>query len=74
MFFSTFQRQVFKKIQPYSNYLTGETNLHFEILNSNLTRKIEIKSRHEIGYFTADHAGTEIKYKYIKERECFLFS
>ena len=52
-----------------SNYLAGETNLHFEILNSNLTQKIEIKSRHEIGYFTPDHTGTEIKYKYIKERD-----
>ena len=52
-----------------SNYLTGETNLHFEILNSNLTQKIEIKSRHEIGYFTPDHTGTEIKYKYVKEHD-----
>ena len=52
-----------------SNYLTGETNLHFEILNSNLTQKIEIKSRHEIGYFTPDPAMAETKYKYIKERD-----
>ena len=52
-----------------SNYLTGETNLHFEILNSNMTQKVEIKSRKEIGYFTADHIGIEIKYKYVKERD-----
>ena len=52
-----------------SNYLTCETNLHFEILNSNLTQKIEIKSRHEIGYFTPDHVGREIKYKYVKEHD-----
>ena len=52
-----------------SNYLTGETNLHFEILNSNMTRKVELKSRKEIGYFTPDHIGTEIKYKYVKERD-----
>ena len=52
-----------------SNYLTGETNLHFEILNSSMTQKVEIKSRKEIGYFTADHIGTEIKYKYVKERD-----
>ena len=31
-----------------SNYLTGNTNLHFEILNSNMTQKVEIKSRHEM--------------------------
>ena len=52
-----------------SNYLTGDTNLHFEILNSNMTRKVEIKSRHEIGYFTPDYVGTEIKYEYVKERD-----
>ena len=52
-----------------SNYLTGTTNLHLEILNSSMTRKVEIKSRHEIGYFTPDHAGTEIKYQYVKERD-----
>ena len=52
-----------------SNYLTGTTNLHLEILNSSMTQKVEIKSRHEIGYFTPDHAGAEIKYQYVKERD-----
>ena len=47
--------------------LTGETNLHFEILNSNLTQTLQINNRHEIGYFTPNHTGTEIKYKYVKE-------
>ena len=37
-----------------SNYLSADTNLHFEILNSNLTQTIEIKSKGEIGYFTPD--------------------
>ena len=50
-----------------SNYLSGNTNLHFEILNSNMTQTVEIKSRHEIGYFTQDCVGTEIKYEYVKE-------
>ena len=50
-----------------SNYLSGNTNLHFEILNSNMTQTVEIKSRHEIGYFTPDCVGTEIKYEYVKE-------
>ena len=49
------------------NYLSGNTNLHFEILNSNMTQTVEIKSRHEIGYFTPDCVGTEIKYEYVKE-------
>ena len=52
-----------------SNYLTGDTNLHFEILNSNMTQKVEIKSKHEIGYFTPDYVGTEIKYEYVKEKD-----
>ena len=52
-----------------SNYLTGNTNLHFEILNSNMTQKVEIKSRDEIGYFTPDYVGTEIKYEYVKESD-----
>ena len=47
--------------------LPGETNLHFEILNSNLTQTLQINNRHEIGYFTPNHTGTEIKYKYVKE-------
>ena len=50
-----------------SNYLSGNTNLHFEILNSNMTQTVEIKSKGEIGYFTPDYVGTEIKYEYVKE-------
>ena len=50
-----------------SNYLSGNTNLHFEILNSSMTQTVEIKSRGEIGYFTPDCVGTEIKYEYVKE-------
>ena len=54
-----------------NNYLTNETNLHFEIINLNLTQTLQINNKHEIGYFTADHTETEteIKYKYIKEYE-----
>ena len=50
-----------------SAYLTGETNLHLEILNSNLTQRFQINNRQEIGYFTPGNTGTEIKYKYVKE-------
>ena len=50
-----------------SNYLSGNTNLHFEILNSSMTQTVEIKSRGEIGYFTPDCVGTKIKYEYVKE-------
>ena len=50
-----------------SNYLSGNTNLHFEILNSSMTQTVEIKSRREIGYFTPDCVGTEIKYECVKE-------
>ena len=50
-----------------SNYLSGNTNLHFEILNSSMTQTVEIKSIHEIGYFIPDCVGTEIKYEYVKE-------
>ena len=49
-----------------SNYLSANTNLHFEILNSNMTQTVEIKSKGEIGYFTPDCIGTEIQYEYIK--------
>ena len=50
-----------------SNYLSADTNLHFEILNSNLTQTIEIKSKSEIGYFTPDYCfGKEIQYEYVK--------
>ena len=52
-----------------SNYLSGNTNLHFEILNSSMTQTLEIKSRHEIGYFILDNVGTEIKYEYVKESD-----
>ena len=52
-----------------SNYLSGNTNLHFEILNSNMTQTVEIKIRREIGYFTPDCVGTEIKYEYVKEND-----
>ena len=52
-----------------SNYLSGNTNLHFEIVNLNMTQKVEIKSTHEIGYFTPDCVGTEIKYEYVKETD-----
>ena len=50
-----------------SNYLSGNTNLHFEIVNSSMTQTVEIKSRGEIGYFTPDCVGTDIKYEYVKE-------
>ena len=50
-----------------SNYLSGNTELHFEIFNSNMTQTIEIKSKGEIGYFTPDCClGTEIQYEYVK--------
>ena len=52
-----------------SNYLSGNTNLHFEICNSNMTQTIEIKSQGEIGYFTPDCVGTEIKYEYVKDND-----
>ena len=50
-----------------SNYLSGNTNLNFEIVNSSMTQTVEIKSRSEIGYFTPDCVGTNIKYKYVKQ-------
>ena len=49
-----------------SNYLSGDTNLHFEILNSNITQTIEIRSKGEIGYFTPDCVGSKIQYEYVK--------
>ena len=52
-----------------SNHLSGNTNLHFEIFNSNMTQTVEIKSKGEIGYFTPDCVGTEIKYEYVKEND-----
>ena len=52
-----------------SNYLSGNTNLHFEILNSSMTQTIEIKRGHEIGYFTPDNVEAEIQYKYVKETD-----
>ena len=47
-------------------YLSANTNLHFEILNSNMTQTIEIKSKGEIGYFTPYSLGTEVQYEYVK--------
>ena len=52
-----------------SNYLSGNTNLHFEILNSNMTQTLEIKSKGEIGYFTPDCVGTDIKYEFVKDSD-----
>ena len=52
-----------------SNYLSGNTNLHFEILNSNMTQTLEIKSKGEIGYFTLNCVGTEIKYEFTKDND-----
>ena len=52
-----------------SNYLSGNTNLHFEILNSNMTQTLEIKSKGEIGYFTPDCVGTDIKYEFFKKND-----
>ena len=49
-----------------SNYLCADANLHFELLNSNMTRAIEIKSKSEIGYFMPECDGTEIQYQYVK--------
>ena len=49
-----------------SNYLCEDAKLHFELLNSNITRSIEIKSKSEIGYFIPDSNGTEIQYQYVK--------
>ena len=49
-----------------SNYLSADTNLHFEIFNSSMTQTIEIKRKGEIGYFIPDYAETEIKYEYVK--------
>ena len=49
-----------------SNYLSADTNLHFEILNSNMTQTIEIRSKGEIGYFTPDYVGSKIQYEYVK--------
>ena len=50
-----------------SNHLSGNTNLHFEIINSNMTQTVEIRSKGEIGYFTPDCVEAEIKYEYVKE-------
>ena len=47
-------------------------NLHFEIVNSNMTQTVEIKSKHKIGYFTPDNVRTEIKYEYVKENDTFF--
>ena len=53
-----------------SNYLSADTDLHFEIFNSNLTQTIEIKSKGEIGYFIQDCCfGKEIRYEYVKKND-----
>ena len=52
-----------------SNYLSGNTNLHFEILNSNMTQTLGIKSKGEIGYFTPNCVGPDIKYEFVKEND-----
>ena len=52
-----------------SNHFSGNTNLHFEIFNSNMTQTVEIRSKGEIGYFTPDCVGTAIKYEYVKEND-----
>ena len=50
-----------------SNYLSGpNTELHFEIFNSNMTQTIEIKRQGEIGYFIPEYTQSEIKYEYVK--------
>ena len=49
-----------------SNYLCGDAKLHFELVNSNLTRSIEIKTKSEIGYFMPDYNGTKIQYEFVK--------
>ena len=48
------------------NYLSENTHLHFEILNSNLTQSIVIRSKEEIGYFIPDAIGEKIQYEYVK--------
>ena len=48
------------------NYLSDNTHLHFEILNSSITQSIEIKSKDEIGYFIPDNNGKKIEYDYVK--------
>ena len=43
-------------------------NLNFEILNGDLTKKVTIKSRQELGYFyLLPNRGEEITYKFEKE-------
>ena len=64
-----FELRNYGLILQNSNYLSGNTNLHFEIINSSMTQTLEIKSRHEIGYFIVDNLGTEIKYEYVKESD-----
>ena len=49
-----------------SNYLCGDAKLLFELVNSNLTRSIEIKSKSEIGYFIPDYNWTKKQYEFVK--------
>ena len=46
--------------------LHTQTDLRFQIFNSNITRTIEIKSKGEFAYFIPDHFQKEIQYKYMK--------
>ena len=48
-----------------SNYLTGNAKLHFELVNSNLTQSIEVKSKSEIGYFMPEYNGTKMQYEFV---------
>ena len=43
-------------------------NLNFEILNGDLTKKVTIRNKQELGYFyLLSHMGEEITYKFEKE-------
>ena len=48
------------------NYLYGDVELKFELVNLNLTQSFTIKSKSEIGYFIPDYNGTEIQYEFVK--------
>ena len=48
-----------------NNYLCGDAKIHFELVNSNLTRSIEIKSKSEIGYFIPDNNWKK-QYEFVK--------
>ena len=48
------------------NYLYGDAKLHFELVNSNLTRLIKIKTKSEIGYFMPDNNGRKMQYEFVE--------